>query len=178
MRTLAWMARNTKLAGGKSPVESELRRRLVLIEQGAEGIEAVLRDGSFDETLVIAAAPADAPHELGLNAAARVAALESQKRMCCAATIVLAGDGGSQTLAARELAARMLLAHLQAAGGGELVLSAPLLGDRDALLALVEKLLGDLETRAVTIRLQFPSEKKRREFSPRSALDSPTSAAP
>jgi hypothetical protein len=157
------MARNTTLVKGKPSAEPAPRRRLVVTERGVEGVEAVLEDASFDETLVVANAPADSPTGLTLRLALRVAILERQKRACSSAMILLGRGRDPQRAAAREIVARTLLTHLETAGGGELLLLAPSASaaERDELLAFVEKLLGEIETRSVMIRVQFRSDKAR-----------------
>lgn len=163
MRTLAWMARNTKLVAHKPATEPSPRRRLVIAERGAAGVEAALEDAAFEETILVADAPGSAPNDLPLRVATRIANLERQGKKLSSATLVLTGGREPEMAAAvRELVARTLLTHLKATGGGELILLASSSGELDALLALVEKLLRELETRSVTIRLQFRSGNTRR----------------
>jgi hypothetical protein len=161
MKTLAWMARNTTLASGKTSDVCASRRRLVASERGANAVEAALEDTAFDETFLVADTGGGIASDLPLRVATRLGSLERQRRTLTSATLVLAGEHGSQAMARRELVARTLLAHLQAAGGGELILLASS-GERDGLLELVEKLLRELDTRGVSIRLQFRHGKARR----------------
>lgn len=160
MKTLAWMARNTTVVAGKSS-DAPARRRLVASERGARTVETALEDTAFDETFLVADAGAGSPSDLALRVAARLGGLERQRRSLTSATLVLGGEHESHSMATRELVARSLLTHLQAAGGGELILLASS-GERELLLGLVEKLLREQETRGVTIRLQFRQGKARR----------------
>lgn len=159
MRTLAWMARNTKFVGRTPSTETPRRRRLVVTERGVAGVEGALEDGAFEETILVADAPGSAPIDLALRVAARVALLERQSKTFSSATLMLAGGREAQAVATHELVARTLLTHLKAVGGGELIILASGSGERDALLGLVEKLLREVEMRSVTIRLQFRGTK-------------------
>lgn len=174
MRTLAWMARNTRLVRGKPSTETPLRRRVIVTEHEADGVEAALEDTAFDETVLVAEAPANPRAELLVRLAAHIASSERQQRSFSSATFVLAQGADAQTHAAREVVARALLTHLQAGCGGELVLLAPAASssERDDLLLLVEKLLADLETRSVSIRLQFRPGPRRSRV-PASAFVTP-----
>ena len=165
MKPLAWMARNTTVVSGKGSEISKPRRRLIASERGASSVETALEDTAFDETFLVADAGAGATSELALRVAARLAGLERQKRTLTSATVVLGGEHHGHALATRELVARALLTHLQAAGGGELILLGSS-GERDVLLGLVEKLLRERETRGVTIRLQFRPGKARQTPAP------------
>jgi hypothetical protein len=178
MRTLAWMARNTRLLKGKSATETAPRRRVIVTERSADGVQAALEDSAFDETVLVAEAPADSGTDLLLRLAAHIASSERRSRAFSSASFVLGRGADAQTLAAREVVARTLLTHLETASGGELVLVAPAASaaERDDLLLLVERLLADLETRAVSIRLQFRNDQSRRLL-PRELEVSPTSAS-
>jgi hypothetical protein len=160
MRTLAWMARNTRWL--KRPISTEvtLRRRIIVAERGADGVEGALGDTAFDETVVVAEAATDSLTELTLRLAAHIESSDRRNRAFSSATFVLGRGADVQAVAARELVARTLLTHLTTAGGGELVLlaSQASASERDEFILLVEKLLTDLESRSVSIRLQFRSD--------------------
>ncbi len=163
MKTLAWMVQNHALFT-KKPAAAASRRRIVVVEHSAESFERALDDAEFQETIVVAEPRADAAPNLALRVTGRIAQLEQQRTPAWSATFVLARRNDGQTAASRELVARSLLSHLRATGGSELAIVAPAPSgaERDDVLDLVDRLLSELDTQSITIRLKFSGSRVRR----------------
>lgn len=160
MKTLAWMAQHVHPhAVVRAPEPTLGAGRLVVSEVGASSLDAALSREPWQETVLIAEQGDAARAELPARVASRIALLERHgNRLACAVLLVGSACDASSD-AARELVARALLTHLIASGSGELIVSAhePNRELRDRLVELVGKLLGELTSQAVTIRLQFRS---------------------
>lgn len=137
--------------------------RLLVVEQGAGGFDTVATPDGSEETTVVAEGPGDSILELPFRVTRRLALLERNGHSVSRAVLLAADRHDKQSVASRGLVARALIAHMTAAGGGELVLA----GDgtnvelRIELLALVEDLVFECEETPVTIRLQLRAEGAR-----------------
>jgi hypothetical protein len=154
MKALAWMSKHVK---ARPEPARAARCRLVVQESGSTFLPADLGGADWDETIVLPADDSSVPVKLAVEVAGRVAAMERHKAVLGCAALVVSTANEPQTAPARELVARALLSHLVAGGAGELVLVAPGASSvlRDQMLSLVGRLLEELESRAVTIRVHF-----------------------
>jgi hypothetical protein len=132
---------------------------LIVVEEGARVIDAI-PGGDWDETVVIAERVPAEPLGLAEQVAARLGQLEREHKLLQTAELIVASRHDVAAAAARRLVARALLSQLTAGGGGELVVVAEDADSqgRDALLDLVSRLLSEIRSDAVTIRVQFRRE--------------------
>jgi hypothetical protein len=131
--------------------------RFFVVESGATmpaGSVPCVSDTS--ELSIFVLADADPPNRLALRVLRHIAAIERSGQRIVSATIVTGVQRGAQSLAARCLIARALVAHQAGAGSGELVFSA---GTDDApreqeeLLAMAGALTGERGADRVSIRV-------------------------
>lgn len=130
--------------------------RLVVVEDGARVADAI-PGGDWEETVVIAERASAEALGLADQVVARLGQLERERKLLQTAELIVASRHDGATAAARRVVARALISGLTAAGSGELVVvaeDADSLG-RDALLDLVSRLLSEIRSDAVTIRVQF-----------------------
>jgi hypothetical protein len=130
--------------------------RISLIWRLSLETRVVLADGS-EETTLVAEGAADPVLDLPFRVVGRLAFLERVALPVSRALLLVAPRLDAESVAARELVARTLLAHMASAGGGELVLVADGadVDLRQSLLALVERLVMDHENIPVIMRLQL-----------------------
>ena len=159
MKALAWMARNIRsqatVAASSRP---RPRARMLVAERGVEAIGHALSDDvEWEETVVVCQPEAEPEVSLPQGVVSRIAQMEQRGLVLGRAVLLVSSGHDSQTLAVRELVARSLLEHLSLAAVGELVVVAHDASEalRDELLGLVGKLLGEVESQKVPIRLQF-----------------------
>jgi hypothetical protein len=126
------------------------------MEDGAEVADAI-DSGDWEETVVIAEQRSEAAGALVRQVTSRIGVLEREQKPLCRAELVVAERTDGESCGTRELVARTLLTSLTAAGTGELTVVATNAGSeaRDQLLGLVSSLLGELQSQAITIRVQF-----------------------
>jgi hypothetical protein len=132
---------------------------LIVVEDGARVIDAI-PGGDWDETVVIAEREPAEPVGFAEQVAARLGQLEREHKLLQTAELIVASRHDVATASSRRLVARALLSSLTAAGGGELIVVAEDADSqaRDALLDLVSRLLSEIRSDAVTIRVQFRRE--------------------
>ena len=136
--------------------------RLIVVEDGAWGLDSSLSVDASDETVVVAQGAGEDPVELPFRVMGRIALIERAGRSIERAVVVMAPKLEPQSQAARALIARTLHAHMRARGPGELVLAAHGVQAelRLELLTLVETLLSEHES-SVIIRLRFHDDGSR-----------------
>jgi hypothetical protein len=141
----------------RPPQPIAARHRLIITEQGACGVEAFLSADEVDETVVVPQGVLEPPVEFLFRVMGRLALVERSGGTFDRAAILVAPERSGQSLVARELVARVVLAHLAKAGRGEIVLAASEADTelRHDVLTLVDKLLTEHEGTPVTLRLRF-----------------------
>jgi hypothetical protein len=150
-------------------VENPQAVRLVVVADGASGLESrVVPDGG-EETVVVAQWRDEPPASLLLRVAARMGAIERSGRKVGQATLLVGEQRGGQTIAARRTIARALFSQLLSSGGTELVLDAvgAPVDIRHQLLTEVEGLLEEFERPSASVRLQFRPDLRPDREAPR-----------
>jgi len=112
--------------------------------------------GDTSELSIFVLADADPPNRLALRVLRHIAAIERSGQRIVSATIVTGVRRGAQSLAARCLIARALVAHQAGMGSGELVFSAGTDNARheqEELLAMAGALTGERGAERVSIRV-------------------------
>lgn len=148
------------------------KRRLIVTEEGAQGFSAFVSADEAEETLVVAQGAEEAAVVLPFRVMARLALMGRSGRSVDSATILVGDRLDGESVAARELVARALLAHMVAAGSGDLAFAAygAVADLRHDLMTLVEALLNEHEGIPVALRLRFLAEEARPAGSVRGAL--------
>lgn len=138
------------------------RLRLVVVEDGAEGLGPYLSPDASADTMVLHQSTEEPAAELAVRVIQRIASIERSGQGVAKAVVLLGPRLDQQAMAARQLLARALLVHAQVAamGSGELVLVVGSQADpalRHHLMALVEALVGEPEAGSMAIRIRFDS---------------------
>jgi hypothetical protein len=154
MKALAWMAKNLRRAADPLPSP---RCRLVVLERLARW-EDGLESGDFERTAIVSEEASEGMLSLIRRIAIRVASFERHGVQPTLAMLFVGPKEDEQSMTERERVAEALVQCIKS--GGELVIVA--LGadaaQRDGLLSLVGRMLGRLDSRQVTIRVQFREE--------------------
>lgn len=138
-------------------IKERLPVRLVVVEHGASmPSPSTSHESQADELDVFVLPDADSPSDLALRVLRQIAAIERSGQHIRSAVIAAAGDGGGQSLAARCLIARAMVAHQMGRGSGELVLTSRAVPGRrvqNQLLALAGALTVEAGASDVSIRV-------------------------
>lgn len=153
MKLPSWMHRTPHDAVTPPPAPS---CRLIVVEDGAQVVDAI-SGGDWEETVVIAEQEPHDPLGLVEQVIGKLRLLEREYKRLQTAELVVSSCRSGAASATRRLVARALLSRLTAGGGGELIVVADGADSegRDALLELVSQLLGEPQSKLVTIRVQF-----------------------
>lgn len=149
-----------KLLGQRNAVmqqSDEASLGVFLVEDGARFVESRVGFDESEETICVAQMRDEPSAAWTERVAARFRTLALSGRTARRAVVVVSSGGGGPRLHARAELGRVLLGHLAARNGTQLVLSADGADAalRGELLELVEILLGERAASRVPIRVQF-----------------------
>ena len=152
------------VAAHAPPTQPSAQVRLVVVEDGALSLDSHVSPDDGEETVVVVQSHGELPLKLAERVVRRIAAIERSARRIGQTIVLLAARLDEQSMAARYLLARALLAHVGAAGPADLMLAVS--GDaelalRHGLLALVETLVTEPGSRTVSIRIRFGTGRVR-----------------
>lgn len=150
--------------GAKRAVRDDGRPRMLIVESGGQWPDWLgAAEDDARPLLVISSTAPEPPIDLAFRALHRMAGLEHSALPLSEAVIAVGNGASAQDRAGRQLVTRAVIAHLLAAGGGQITFAID--GGADAarrveVLELVHGLAHDLGSRPVSfqIRFQDPAE--------------------